>query len=108
MRQKSTALGNKRLNLAKVKSDGKSIAGFGASITGTALIYHFEIGMYLDYLVDDNLAKQGRFSAGLHLPVLPPLVLCEGKPDYVIILAWRFTDKIINKYQSYIKGGEQF
>jgi len=94
--------------LAKVKSEGKSIAGFGASITGTTLIYHFEIGDYLDYLVDDNQAKQGRFSPGLHLPVLSSSVLCERKPDYVIILAWRFAETILSKNQAYIEGGGQF
>jgi hypothetical protein len=94
--------------LAKAKSEGKSIAGFGASITGTTLIYHFEIGEYLDYLVDDNPAKQGRFSPGLHLPVFPSSALCERKPDYVIILAWRFTETIISKNQTYLNGGGQF
>ena len=94
--------------LAKAKSEGKSIAGFGASITGTTLIYHFEIGDYLDYLVDDNQAKQGRFSPGLHLPVLSSPVLCERKPDYVIILAWRFSETIISKNQAYLEGGGQF
>lgn len=94
--------------LSKVRSEGKSIAAFGASITGTTLIYHFEIGEYLDYLVDDNPAKQGRFSPGLHLPVFPSLSLCEKKPDYVIILAWRFAETIINKNQAYIENGGQF
>ena len=94
--------------LAKAKEDGKSIVGFGASITGTTLIYHFEIGEHLDYLVDDNLAKHGRFSPGLHLPVLPSSVLCERKPDYVIILAWRFAKDIINKNKTYLEGGGQF
>jgi hypothetical protein len=94
--------------LATVKHEGKSIAGFGASITGTTMIYHFEIGKYLDYLVDDNFAKQGRFSPGLHLPVLPSSVLFERKPDYVIILAWRFADTIISKNQAYLEGGGQF
>ena len=94
--------------LAKAKSEGKSIAGFGASITGTTLIYHFEIGDYLDYLVDDNQAKQGRFSPGLHLPVSSSSVLCERKPDYVIILAWRFAETIISKNQAYLEDGGQF
>ena len=94
--------------LAKAKNEGKSIAGFGASITGTTLIYHFEIGDYLDYLVDDNQAKQGRFSPGLHLPVLSSSVLYESKPDYVIILAWRFAETIISKNQAYLEGGGQF
>ncbi len=94
--------------LAKAKSEGKSIAGFGASITGTTLIYHFEIGDYLDYLVDDNSAKQGRFSPGLHLPVFPSSILSERKPDYVVILAWRFAETIISKNQAYLEGGGHF
>lgn len=94
--------------LAEAKTKGKSIAGFGASITATTLIYHFEIGEYLDYLVDDNLCKQGRFSPGLHLPVVSSSVLCERNPDYVIILAWRFAETIISKNKCYLEGGGQF
>ena len=94
--------------LSEARKKGKSIAGFGASITCTTLIYHFEIGEYLDYLVDDNKAKQGRFSPGLHLPVFPSSVINERKPDYVIILAWRFSDIIINKYRGYLEGGGTF
>jgi len=94
--------------LVAAKRDGKSVAGFGASITGTTLIYHFDIGKYLDYLVDDNPAKQDRFSPGIHLPVLPSSALGERKPDYVIILAWRFADIIIKKNQNYLKDGGEF
>lgn len=91
--------------LIQAKREGKSIAGFGASITGTTLIYHFEIGEYLDYLVDDNLAKQGRYSPGLHLPVFPSTALCERKPDYVLVLAWRFAEPFIKKAQAYLQRG---
>ena len=94
--------------IAKAKSEGKRIAGFGASITGTTLINHFEIGEFLDYLVDDNIAKHGRFSPGLHLPVYPSSVLCERNPDYVIILAWRFFEIIIRNNEDYLKSGGQF
>lgn len=94
--------------LAQAQSEGKSIAGFGASITGTTLIYHFEIGKYLEYLVDDNLAKQGKFSPGLHLPVLPSSILHERKPDYVVILAWRFAGQFIKKNRAYLDGGGRF
>lgn len=91
--------------LAEAKRKGKSIAGFGASITGTTLIYHFEIGEYLDYLVDDNPAKQGRYSPGIHLPVFPTSTLYERKPDYVLVLAWRFAEAFIEKTQAYLKNG---
>jgi len=94
--------------LIAAKRDGKSIAGFGASITCTTLTYHFGIGKYLDYLVDDNPAKQDRFSPGIHLPVLPSSTLNERKPDYVIILAWRFADTIIKKNKTYLRNGGEF
>ena len=91
--------------LIQARKEGKSVVGFGASITGTTLIYHFEIGEYLDYLVDDNLAKQGRYSPGLHLPVFPTTMLSERKPDYVLVLAWRFAEIFIEKNIDYIKNG---
>lgn len=91
--------------LSEQRKAGKSIAGFGASITGTTLIYHFEIGGLLDYLVDDNTAKQGRFSPGLHLPVLPTSVLLEKKPDCVVALAWRYAEPFISKNGAYLDAG---
>jgi len=94
--------------LKQLKKEGKSIAGYGASITGTTLIYHFDIGEYLDYLVDDNPAKQGRFSPGLHIPVYPPSVLYERNPDCVLILAWRFAEPIMQKHEKYKNLGGKF
>jgi len=85
--------------LFKAKAEGKMISGFGASITVTTLIYHFEIGEYLDYLVDDNVDKQGRFSPGLHLPVYPTSVLYERKPDCVVLLAWRFSKHFMSNHK---------
>lgn len=94
--------------LAQAKKNGKSIAGFGASITGTTLIYHFEIGEYLEYLVDDNPAKQGRFSPGLHLPVYPSSALNERHPDCIVVLAWRYAEPIMSKHKDYVVKGRQF
>lgn len=94
--------------LKKLKSEGKTIAGYGASITGTTLIYHFGIGSYLDYLVDDNPAKQERFSPGLHLPVYSPDVLYDRKPDYVLVLAWRFAEVIMDKHRDFHKQGGKY
>lgn len=91
-------LKNYSLNyLKKAKKDGKIIAGFGASITGTTLIHHFEIGEYIDYLIDDNSAKHGMFSPGLHLPVYPVEDIVDLKPDIVFVLAWRFTKHFLKR-----------
>jgi hypothetical protein len=59
--------------LIRLKGEGRSIAGFGAPAKATTLIYHFGIGPdIIDYMVDDSPLKQGLFSPGMHVPVLPP------------------------------------
>lgn len=94
--------------LCDFKRQGKKNAGYGASITATTLIYHFGIGEFLEYLVDDNPDKQGRFSPGLHIPVYSPEKLYEEKPDYAVTLAWRFAGPIIDKHKSFLNQGGKF
>ena len=73
----------------EAKAAGKTIAGFGACISGTTLMYHFDLCNYIDYLSDDNPAKIGRFSPGRHLEVRST---ASVDADYVLALAWRFAD----------------
>lgn len=94
--------------LAKLRAEGKTVAGYGASATVTTLLHHFELGDKLEYLVDDNPVKQGTFSPGHHIPVLPSSVLLEKKPDYVVILAWNYVKPIVEKNQAYLKQGGHF
>lgn len=94
--------------LAKLNSEGKRIAGYGASATVTTLLHHFELGGKLDFIVDDNPVKQGTYSPGQHIPVLPSAALVERKPDYVVILAWIYADPIIKKNQAYLDAGGHF
>lgn len=91
-----------------LRKQGNTMCGYGASITSTTLIYHFGIGELLEYLVDDNPDKQGRFSPGLHIPVYSPEKLYHNKPDYTVILAWRFAGPIIDKHREFINQGGQF
>lgn len=94
--------------LAKWKTEGKSVAGYGASPTVTTLIYEFDLGKDIDFLVDDNPVRQGLYSPGLHIPVLGRAALAEKKPNVVIIVAWRFADQIIRNNQAYIDAGGKF
>ena len=96
----------KQLNHYKL--NGCSIAGFGASTPMTTMIYQFELGQYLDYLIDDNPIKQGRFSPGHHLPVFSSDVICRKKPDCIVILAWQYADLIIEKHKDYLAEGGCF
>jgi len=95
-------------DLRKLKSQGKTIAGYGAAVGLTTVIYHFGLGEMLDFLVDDNKDKHNTYSPGLHLPTLPSNALNERKPDAVVILAWRYADAIIDKNQQYLAQGGRF
>ena len=91
-----------------LEAQGKTIAGYGASATVTVLIHHFDLGEKIEFLVDDNVSKQNLFSPGHHIPVLPPSAIYDRKPDYLLVLAWRFRDMIVRKHQAYLEGGGQF
>ncbi|MBY0548466.1 MAG: class I SAM-dependent methyltransferase [Candidatus Obscuribacterales bacterium] len=94
--------------LNQIKNDGGSIAGFGASSTVTTLIYHFELGRFLSYLIDDNPQKAGLFSPGLHIPVVHSDAIYERKPDCVVVLAWKYFEPISKRHQSYLADGGSF
>jgi len=104
------ALGTKlEALLADFKADGKTIAGFGAPAKATTLMYHFGIGPEkIDFIVDDSPLKQGLFSPGAHIPVLPSDALYERRPDYVLILAWNFAEPIMDKHSAFLEGGGRF
>ncbi len=105
--EKINLLKEQSLNyLLKMKSRGKKIAGFGASITGTTLIHHFQLEDFFDYLIDDNKAKHGMFSPGIHLPVYPMEEIKTLKPDIVYVLAWRFLDNFIERKNQIGWSGE--
>lgn len=95
--------------LAKLKAEGKSIAGFGAPAKATTLLYHFGIGPdSIDFIVDDSPLKQGLFTPGMHIPILPNSAIEARNPDYLIILAWNFADPIVAKHGSYLERGGHF
>ncbi len=94
--------------LQGIKDKGYSIVAFGASHSTTTLIYHFELGSYIDYIVDDNKAKHGLYSPGLHLPVFDTEKMYTDKPDYALILAWQHSKTILYKHNKFIHNGGKF
>lgn len=94
--------------LDKVRADGGTIAAYGASTTTTTLLYHFQLESRIKFIADDNPLKQGRFSPGAHIPVLPSSALATEKPDVVVILAWIYSDPIIKRNEAYLASGGKF
>lgn len=91
--------------LDRLKAEGKSIVGFGASHSTTTLIYHYGLAKYFDYLVDDNVLKHGRYSPGYHLPVFSAARLVADRPDYAVVLGWQHQDSIMNRHGDYLSSG---
>ncbi len=81
--------------LIRLKQEGKTIVGYGAPAKGNTLLNYCGIRTdFLDFTVDRNPAKQGRFLPGSGIPVLAPEELRSAKPDYVLILPWNLKDEI--------------
>jgi hypothetical protein len=81
--------------LIEAKSCGKSLAGYGAPGKGNTLLNYCGVRTdFLDYTVDRNPYKQGKYLPGTHIPIFPPEKIAQTKPDYVLILPWNLKDEI--------------
>jgi SAM-dependent methyltransferase len=95
--------------LITARAEGKTIAGYGAPGKGNTLLNYCGIREdFLDYTVDRNPFKHGKFLPGTHVPVFPPERIRETKPDYVLILPWNLKKEIMGQMAYIREWGGQF
>jgi SAM-dependent methyltransferase len=93
----------------ELKAQGKRIAAYGAAAKGATMLNYCGLSSNeIDFVVDRNTYKQGRFMPGAHIPVRDPSALLEEKPDYVLLLAWNFADEIFEQQAAYRAAGGKF
>jgi SAM-dependent methyltransferase len=82
--------------LIAAKDQGKRICGYGAPGKGNTLLNYCGIGTdFLDFTVDRNPYKHGRFTPGMHVPIHPVEAIYEAKPDYILMLPWNLKTEIV-------------
>lgn len=98
-----------RARLAGLKSEGRRLAGYGASAKGSTLLNYCRLGREtLDFVADRSPHKQGRFTPGTHLPIVGPEQLLARRPDHTLLLTWNFAREILEQQQEYIRRGGKF
>jgi hypothetical protein len=84
--------------LIAAKRSGKRIAGYGAPGKGNTLLNYCGIRSdFIDFTVDRNPYKHGRFLPGTHIPIFSPEHLDKLKPEYIFILPWNLKDEIMTQ-----------
>jgi len=95
--------------LIQARREGKSVAGYGAPGKGNTLLNYCGIRTdFLDYTVDRNPYKQGKFLPGTHIPIYAPEKIRETRPDYVVILPWNFKEEIMGQLAYIREWGGRF
>jgi SAM-dependent methyltransferase len=87
---------------------GRKVVGYGAPGKGNTLLNYCGIRTdFVEFTVDRNPYKHGRYTPGTHIPILPPSKVREARPDYLLILPWNLKDEIVEQ-ESYIRewGGQ--
>ena len=95
--------------LVEARESGKSIVGYGAPGKGNTLLNYCGIRTdFLDYTVDRNPYKHGKFTPGTHIPIFDVSKIAETRPDYVLILPWNFKDEIMSQMAGIRAWGGKF
>jgi C-methyltransferase C-terminal domain/Putative zinc binding domain/Methyltransferase domain len=95
--------------LIEAKSSGKITVGYGAPGKGNTLLNYCGIRSdLLEYTVDRNPYKQGKYLPGTHIPILSPEIIAETRPDYVFILPWNLKDEIVQQLSFIRDWGGKF
>ena len=95
--------------LIECKERGAKICGYGAPGKGNTLLNYCGIGTdILDFTVDRNTYKHGRYTPGMHIPIYPVSAIEEARPDYMLILPWNLKKEIVTSMRNVAAWGCKF
>ena len=80
-------------NLEKLKIRNQKILGYGAPAKATTALNFFGIDKQIEFIVEDNKLKHGKFIPGVKIPIKSKKMI-KDKNNLLIVLAWNFYDDI--------------
>jgi len=90
--------------LTKLKKKNKKIISYGATYKSTTVFNYCKIdNKFFHYVTDTTKNKQGKFTPGMHIPILSPEKGFNESVDYAYLGAWNFKKEIMNKEKDYLK-----
>lgn len=95
--------------LIRLRREGKRVAGYGAPGKGNTLLNYCGIRTdFLEFTVDRNPYKHGRFLPGTHIPIHLPERIRQCRPDYILILPWNLKAEIVGQLAYVRQWGAKF
>lgn len=95
--------------LHELKGQGKRIAGVSAPAKGMTLLNYCRIGPeLLEFVTEKSALKVGRFTPGMHIPVVADEELVRQRIDYALLLAWNFAEEIMGNLTEFSQRGGRF
>jgi len=84
--------------LIDAKSQGKTVAAYGAAAKGNTIMNFAGIRPDLiRFVVDKNPAKRGKYMPGSRIPIVGEEEVKKERPDYVVILPWNLRNEILDQ-----------
>jgi len=80
-------------NIKEIKKNGVNIVGYGAPAKATTALNFFNISKEIDYIVEDNKLKQGKYVPGVNIKITSKKEI-KNKHKAILVLAWNFFDEI--------------
>jgi SAM-dependent methyltransferase len=90
----------------RLRGDGASIMGYGASTKGNVLLQFCGFNSDdIEAIAEVNPDKFGHVTPGSGIPIVPEGEMRERQPDYVIVFPWHFRDNILERERQFLESG---
>lgn len=95
--------------LHRLKREGMRVAAYGASAKGSTMLSYLNAGPDLvEFVVDRNIHKQGKYMPGVHIPIHDVTAIAEKRPDHLLLLVWNLKDEILKQQEPFRRAGGKF